>query len=365
MLFFRGIVESTPFWSPRSRLRSMKHQLILSIAACASLASSASAQADFTFQINQGQTNFVWSGTTSLGDITEQPPNFTLGGTTVMTMDTGGNPVGSGGFPGAGDAMIIPNIHGEIPNPLSFLPPLAVIDLTNAHVQVITPSFSVNGSGSFTTDAQLLITQGTLDVAPLTGGSTSTDLSGNLSDPEQFTGTVTWTGSQYKLEASVNSTFAFADAASGVSGSITLTGTLVAYHTPVAPSVYCTSTANSSGNVGTVAIAGSTSIGQSDMLFNANNLPSNTIGIVFYGPSQVSLPFGDGIRCVGGNIARLAPLTTGNLGSISQAINNGILPGTNQLAVGDTQNFQFWFRDVPAGGAGFNTSEAVSVVSMP
>lgn len=335
------------------------------LALLAILAGNARAQGDFTFQIDPNATGFTWSGTTSLGDIDEQPPNFTMTGTVVTTMDGGGNPVGSAAFPGAGDALVTPNIHGEIPNPLPFLPPLATIDLANVHVSVSSPSFAVNGAGAFSTMVTVNIISGTLTINDLIGGTTITDLAGNTSPPEAANGTLTWSGSQYVLTAPVSSVFAFSDPGSGTSGAITLNGTIVARHVPEAPAVYCTSNANSTSSAAVMATTGTPSLGTADLVLDVSLLPPNVFGLYFYGPNQASLPFGDGVRCVDGNLQRLAPVNTGILGSVSQAINNSTLPPTSPVAVGDRRNFQFWYRDTAAGLSGFNTSSAVTVLFTP
>jgi hypothetical protein len=341
----------------------MRFSILTSLALLSALATSAHAQGDFTFQIDSAATGFTWSGTTSLGDITEQPPNFTLTGTSVVTMGGGGNPVGSGAFPGAGDAVITPNISGEIPNPFPFLPPLATLDLTNVHLNVSSPSFTVNGTGAFSTMVTINITSGTLTVDDLTGGHSVTPLGGMSSAPTPANGTLTWSGSEYVLTAPVNAGFNFA--ASGVSGSITLNGTIVGRHLPEAPSVYCASGTNSTGFAASISHLGGPSLGTADLVLDVVQLPSNVFGLFFYGPNQATIPFGDGVRCVDGGLQRLDAVNTGILGTVSQAINTSTLPATSPVAVGDRRNFQFWYRDTAAALSGFNTSSAMTVLFTP
>jgi hypothetical protein len=340
--------------------------LIRTALALTALAGSALAQGDFDFQLDQGASAFSWSGTTSLGDINENPANFNLAGTSVVTMGGGGNPVGSGAFPGGGSASTVPSvIGGEIPNPLPFLPPLASLSLSGAQFQISGGNFAVNGAGGFTATVVLGFTAGTLSVSPLTGGTTQQSLAGNQSAPTQVNGSLTFDGTRYRISAPISGVFAFADPGTGTSGSITLNGTVVAYHTPAAPAVYCTSNTNSTGGVASIAFSGGTSLGAGNPSLDVNGLPASTFGIVFYGAGQTSSPFGDGVRCVGGQVQRLAPQNSGAFGSVSRAIGAGDLVPTSPATVGGTLNFQFWYRDIPAGGAGFNTSDAISVRYTP
>ena len=343
----------------------MRRPPIQSVLILAALATPSFAQADYIFQVDTAATLFTWSGTTSIGDIDEQPGNFTLLGTTVMTMDGGGNPVGAGAFPGAGDALITPDITGVIPNPLPFLPPLATVHLQNAHLQLSSSPFVVDNAGNFSTLVSMTILQGTMIVDDINGGNTVTDLSGNTSAPSAANGSVIWNGTDYVLALPVNSTFPFDDPSSGISGSILLVGTMISKYQPIAPAVFCTSLANSSGNTGTIAFSGAPSMGAGSPTLHVTQVPANTFGLLFYGSAQTTAPFGNGVRCVAGSLQRFTPVSTGATGSVNQLIDNSGLPATGPVSVGDTRNFQFWFRDVPAGGSLFNTSDAISVTYAP
>jgi hypothetical protein len=281
-----------------------------------------------------------------------------------MTLTTGGSPIGSAAFQG-GDAVVTPNISGTIPNPFPFLPPLATLDLTGAHVAVQSGFFSVAPDGSFTASVTLNILAGTMAISDLTGGNSVTDLAGMQSTPTLASGSVVWNGSAYHLAIPVTGVFPFADPTSGTTGSLTLNGTLHADHTPVTPATFCAGAPNSVGSGATCSASGSTSLGMSDLVLSASGLPQGQFGVFFYGPNQVSVPFGNGTRCVGGTLVRLAPLNSGASGSVSQPIVNSALPALGQLSVGATRNFQFWYRDPAGGGAAFNLSSALSVSFTP
>jgi hypothetical protein len=329
------------------------------------LAPAAAAQADYSFQIDSSATNFVWSGTTSVGNIDEQPPNFTLAGDSVLTLDGGGSPVGSGAFANDGDALITPDLHGEIPNPLPFLPPLATIDLIGAHIKFSSTTFTVNAAGGFNTVASLTFISGTVVIDDITGGHTVMNLAGMSSNPEPVSGSVTWNTDRYHLDATIHAVFDFDDPNTGITGTVTLDGSMIADHTPTPPATYCPGAPNSVGPGASLWHSGSTSLGNADLDLTTSGLPANQFGLHFYGPTQANVPFGNGFRCVGPPLVRLKPKNTGALGEMTDRIDNSLLPGHGQLAVGMTRHFQNWYRDPAAGGAQFNTSNGLTVVFTP
>jgi len=89
----------------------------------------------------------------------------------------------------------------------------------------------------------------------------------------------------------------------------------------------------------------------SNITLHADNLPTGqTIGLFFRGTNQIGpIPFGDGLRCVGGSVDRVKVVIT----STGQA-NYGPVP-SGAL-------YQFWYRD-NAGpcGFGFNLSSAIDI----
>jgi len=133
---------------------------------------------------------------------------------------------------------------------------------------------------------------------------------------------------------------------------------------------YCTSAPNSAGSGSVIGTTGTFSISDNNFsLTETGGIPSQ-FGLFFYGPNQISFPFGDGFRCVGGGIWRLSPaVTTDGSGNYQRPVDFTAPPadsGGGQITGGSTWNFQFWYRD-PAGpgGSGFNTSNGVSVTFCP
>jgi hypothetical protein len=67
---------------------------------------------------------------------------------------------------------------------------------------------------------------------------------------------------------------------------------------------YCTATPNSTGLPAEILANGSSSVAANDLVLLAAPVP-NQFGVLFYGPNQTAVPFGNGILCVGGEIHRL------------------------------------------------------------
>jgi plastocyanin len=105
--------------------------------------------------------------------------------------------------------------------------------------------------------------------------------------------------------------------------------------------------ANDTGSGGVLSASGSTSIGSDDLVLSATNLTSGP-GLFFQGNNAVNSgngnPFGDGLRCAGGNVVRLE-VRFANAGNgfttestISVATKGGV-------SAGQTKRYQFWYRD--------------------
>ena len=113
----------------------MTHPWFSRIVAVAALALPSLAQGELTVNINQSQSNFTWTGTTSLGAVVGNPSNaFQLAGTAGMRIyPLGNDAIASADFPGTGSAAVVPNIRGKINNVLPFLPPLILVLLICTH----------------------------------------------------------------------------------------------------------------------------------------------------------------------------------------------------------------------------------------
>ena len=138
------------------------------------------------------------------------------------------------------------------------------------------------------------------------------------------------------------------------------------------PMPYCTANPNSAGSRALIGASGSTSMTANDFgLVVTGGVPGKA-GLFFYGPLQISAPFGNGVRCVGGGglgIFRLAPVVNfDGAGAVGRSIDNTAPPadgGPGAFAAGRAWNFQLWYRDPAGGGVGFNLSDGLSVLFCP
>jgi len=122
---------------------------------------------------------------------------------------------------------------------------------------------------------------------------------------------------------------------------------------------YCSVTPNSTGSAAAITASGSLSIAAANLELFAGPVPNEPF-IFYAGPLQISTPFGDGFRCVGGSVVRIWPPTVASGNSAMRSVD----PGALGLTPG-TWNFQCWFRDPAALGAGFNLSDGLEVVLAP
>jgi len=130
---------------------------------------------------------------------------------------------------------------------------------------------------------------------------------------------------------------------------------------------YCESSVHSAGASATMGFAGTASVAQNDLVLLARDCPPNRAGLFFYGTAQVSVPFGDGWRCAGGQTFRLGLVYTSARGSAAYALDQDQPPLPAAQITSDSRwNFQFWFRDpAGAGGTGFNLTDGLQVVFCP
>lgn len=144
-------------------------------------------------------------------------------------------------------------------------------------------------------------------------------------------------------------------------GALTLTTTsaVLDVYEPVGIS-YCGATSNSTGNAATIEPTGSASLAANDLVLTAFDVP-NTPYLFFHGGAQAQQPFGDGYLCAVGGIVRIGPAAVATNHTAQRVVD---LPTAGITALG-TRNVQCWFRDVAAGGAGFNTSDATAITFVP
>ncbi|MAF65877.1 MAG: glucose dehydrogenase [Planctomycetes bacterium] len=131
---------------------------------------------------------------------------------------------------------------------------------------------------------------------------------------------------------------------------------------------YCFSGPNSAGAGARISHGGTTSVSSDDFELRVDDAVAGQFGLFYYGPQRIEVPFGDGVRCIGGASWRLnPPQIIDSSGHAARPVDFDapVAPG-GELDPGDTWNFQFWYRDPPGpGGTGFNLSDAISVTFCP
>ncbi len=133
---------------------------------------------------------------------------------------------------------------------------------------------------------------------------------------------------------------------------------------------YCTATANSTGLPGELVASGTGSIAANDLVLGAIQCPPNSVGIFAMSPDQTQTSLGNGNLCLGattlGLIVRLPARPVDLLGIATFAYDNTAPPiPQGQVSAGETWNFQFLYRDLSAGGAGFNLTNGLSLTFCP
>ncbi len=362
------------------------------------LASPAAAQVPFVLPIEQSTSNFIWSGTSSLGPIVGNPSTaFQMAGQAALSLTTtpGTFTITAVLFSG-GDAYTVPDLHGKIPTPFPFLPPLATIDVLGLHVAVDAPSTAVDALGNFSADVTVTATAGTLVVTPLVGSATSTPLAGNSSAPSTQAGTIVYVGGQLQLSIPIDNTFAFTDPASGTSGTITVTGTLNANvgapmislcdpgqsgvlgcpcaNPPIGPAHGCDNSSYTGG--AQLGASGLPSLSADTLQFSTSGERPSAGSVLLQGSSATGgIVFGQGVRCAGGTLKRLyLALAVG--GAIHVPAPADASVSARSAALGDTLTggatriYAVYYRDpLILGGcpasSGFNVTQSGLVTWLP
>ena len=128
----------------------------------------------------------------------------------------------------------------------------------------------------------------------------------------------------------------------------------------LAPTAYCTSAPNSFSGTGALfETTGTTSVSANDLTLLTTLLPPNKAGIYYYGAGSQEIPFGNGFRCVSGQVFRLPLVFSNVFGESTFALDLNDLPAGGDISSGETWYFQYWYRDPMGGGAGFNLSGGI------
>jgi hypothetical protein len=129
-----------------------------------------------------------------------------------------------------------------------------------------------------------------------------------------------------------------------------------------------TGCANSTSSGGVLSLSGTTSVSYADMILQAKQLPANVSALLFTGTTRIGagagLPFGDGLRCIGGGLRRVSLQTTSFTGHAFWELADYANQGWN---AGDQVLMQVWYRDPQGGpcGSNSNSTNAMALNMIP
>ncbi len=113
---------------------------------------------------------------------------------------------------------------------------------------------------------------------------------------------------------------------------------------------------------------GSASVSAADLRLDVFESRPNSPGVFFQGTTRVGsgqgATFGDGLRCVGGQVVRLELAFSDFFGNVTSSSDLAL---AGSVQPGDTRYYQWWYRDPAIGpcGTGFNLSQAFEIVWEP
>jgi len=131
---------------------------------------------------------------------------------------------------------------------------------------------------------------------------------------------------------------------------------------------------NSTGQRAFLGAIGSTSVSSDDLVLSSFGMPGGTASVLLMGGAARSLPFGDGLLCVGPGSKGVFffPLqqvgATGFVGAGPGLIHlaKASFPAAGWIHSGETWYFQRWYRD-PTGpcGSGSNLTNGLALTFTP
>jgi Malectin domain/Kelch motif len=124
---------------------------------------------------------------------------------------------------------------------------------------------------------------------------------------------------------------------------------------------FCSAGPNSTGSPALIRFRGSSSLQSSDLRLLAETVPDGQFGLFFYSALFTDVPFGNGQRCLASPLYRL-PVKPVNGGMLTHQVNFSNLPNGGEILAGSTWGFQAWYRDPVAGGANYDSSDALRML---
>jgi hypothetical protein len=123
-------------------------------------------------------------------------------------------------------------------------------------------------------------------------------------------------------------------------------------------------------NLGGAAMrgSGSESIVEGTAILESSGLEPGQPGLYFQGDNALGggdgVPFGDGLRCIGGGVVRLEVAYATSTGYSRTSVN---IAAEGGVSAGETKVYQLWYRNPAASpcGSGFNLTNGFSVTWTP
>ena len=124
--------------------------------------------------------------------------------------------------------------------------------------------------------------------------------------------------------------------------------------------------ANSTGVPALIDFSGTTSISHDHFVLKARQAPplKTCLFIMGTAPQDPPVPFGDGVRWIGGTVKRMGITMSDTQGDVSFPA-AFTAPPLSTLVAGDTRYFMLWYRDPAGGPNGFNGSNALAAPICP
>lgn len=140
---------------------------------------------------------------------------------------------------------------------------------------------------------------------------------------------------------------------------------LFAHPKPEVGTEFCTQVVNSTGIAGRLTVLGSDSVADENLSLVAFNTPPAGLGLFITSAQSAQTPFGDGFLCLGSPVQRIPPGALSSAGGEARRKLDFSAPYGTLLTPGSDVRFQYWYRDVTGGPAGFNLTTAVTVSLQP